>query len=102
MLATLAFSFTNMAEESTVLPPSDKERVAVALEEDAELMSNTQLIELLENEPPQIQAEVIRINTGSAALALQVAAGPDHRRPAGPAQFVPDEPAARHHPIVSS
>ena len=35
MLATLAFSFTNLAEESTVLPPSDKERVAVALEEDA-------------------------------------------------------------------
>ena len=32
MLATLAFSFTNLAEESTVLPPSDKERVAVALE----------------------------------------------------------------------
>ena len=73
MLATLAFSFTNMAEESTVLPPSDKERVAVALEEDAELMSNTQLIELLENEPPQIQAEVVRINTEARPLALQVA-----------------------------
>jgi hypothetical protein len=73
MLATLAFSFTNMADRSTVLPPSDKERVAVALEEDAEVMSNTQLIELLENEPPQIQAEVIRINTEARPLALQVA-----------------------------
>jgi hypothetical protein len=73
MLATLAFSFTNMAQESTVLPPPDKERVAVALEEDAEVMSNTQLIELLENEPPQIQAEVIRINTEARPLALQVA-----------------------------
>ena len=73
MLATLAFSFTNMAEQSTVLPPSDKERVAVALEEDAELMSNTQLIELLEDEPPQIQAEVIRINTEARPFALQVA-----------------------------
>ena len=73
MLATLAFSFTNLAQESTVLPPSDKERVAVALEEDAELMSNTQLIELLEDEPPEIQAEVVRINNEARPLALQVA-----------------------------
>jgi EmrB/QacA subfamily drug resistance transporter len=73
MLATLAFSFTNLAQESTVLPPSDKERVAVALEEDAEVMSNTQLIELLRDEPPQIQAEVIRINDEARPLALQVA-----------------------------
>jgi EmrB/QacA subfamily drug resistance transporter len=73
MLATLAFSFTNMAQESTVLPPSDKERVAVALEEDAEVMSNSQLIELLENEPPQIQAEILRINNEARPLALQVA-----------------------------
>ena len=73
MLATLAFSFTNLAQESTVLPPSDKEQVAVALEEDAEVMSNTQLIELLEDEPPQIQAEVIRINEEARRLALQVA-----------------------------
>ena len=34
----------HLAQDSTVLPPSDKERVAMALEEDAELMSNTQLI----------------------------------------------------------
>jgi hypothetical protein len=36
-------------------------------------MSNTQLIELLEGEPPQIQAEVIRINNEARPLALQVA-----------------------------
>jgi hypothetical protein len=73
MLATLAFSFTSMAQQSTVLPPADKERVAVALEEDAEVMSNVQLIQLLEDEPPQIQAEIIRINTEARPLALQVA-----------------------------
>ena len=56
-----------------MLPPSDKERVAVALEEDAELMTNTQLIEVLEDEPPEIQAEIIRINTEARPLALQVA-----------------------------
>jgi EmrB/QacA subfamily drug resistance transporter len=73
MLATLAITFTTMAQDSTVLPPSDKERVAVALEEDAELLSNTRLIQLLEDEPPQIQAEIIRINTEARPLALQVA-----------------------------
>jgi EmrB/QacA subfamily drug resistance transporter len=73
MLATLALSFTNMAQNSAVLSPGDKERVAVALEEDAQVLSNTQLIELLEDEPPEIQAEIIRINTEARPLALQVA-----------------------------
>jgi EmrB/QacA subfamily drug resistance transporter len=73
MLATLAFSFTSMAQQSTVLPPADKDRVAVALEEDAEVMSNVQLVQLLEDEPPQIQAEIVRINTEARPLALQVA-----------------------------
>jgi MFS family permease len=73
MLATLAFAFTNMAQESTVLPPAEKEQVAMTLDEDAEVMSNTQLIPLLEGQPPQIQAEIIRINTEARPLALQVA-----------------------------
>ena len=73
MLATLAVSFTNMAQESTVLPTSDKERVAVVLEEDAQVMSNTQLTQLLESQPPEIQDEIVRINTEARPLALQVA-----------------------------
>jgi EmrB/QacA subfamily drug resistance transporter len=73
MLATLALSFTNMAQDSTVLPPAEKEQVAMTLEDDAEVMSNTQLIPLLEGQPPQIQAEIIRINTEARPLALQVA-----------------------------
>jgi len=36
-------------------------------------MSNTQLIQLLEDEPPQIQAEIVRINTEARPLSLQVA-----------------------------
>ena len=43
MLASLAFNFANAVEDSAVLPPDDKEQVTAALEEDAELMSNTQL-----------------------------------------------------------
>jgi EmrB/QacA subfamily drug resistance transporter len=73
MLATLSFTFTNMAQASTVLPPADQQRVAHALEEDAEVMSNTQLEELLAGEPEEIQDEVVRINTDARPLALQVA-----------------------------
>ena len=47
MLAALSITFTAMADASTVLPPDEKEQVAEALEDDAELMSNTQLEALL-------------------------------------------------------
>jgi EmrB/QacA subfamily drug resistance transporter len=73
MLATLSLAFTQMAESSAVLPPEDKEQVARVLEEDAELMSNTQLEELLADEPEEIQDEIVRINTEARPLALQVA-----------------------------
>jgi EmrB/QacA subfamily drug resistance transporter len=73
MLATLSITFTNMAQASTVLPPAEQQRVSQALEDDAEVMSNTQLEELLVGEPAEIQAEIIRINTDARPLALQVA-----------------------------
>ena len=73
MLATLSFLFTSMAEDSDVLPPAEQQQVAEALEEDAELMSNTQLEELLAGQPEAIQDEIIRINTDARPRALQVA-----------------------------
>jgi len=73
MLATLSLTFTQMAESSTVLPPQDQQRIAVALEDDAQLMSNTQLEGLVADEPDDVQDEVIRINTDARPLALQVA-----------------------------
>jgi MFS family permease len=73
MLATLSFSFTNMANDSKVLPPDDKQHVAAVLEDDAQVMTNTQLQQLLADEPPEIQAEIIRINTDARHIALQVA-----------------------------
>ncbi len=73
LLATLSFTFTNMAEDSAVLPPDDQQRVAQALDEDAEVMSNTQLEELLVGQPPEIQDEIVRINTDARPIALQVA-----------------------------
>jgi EmrB/QacA subfamily drug resistance transporter len=73
MLAALSFTFTNMAQASTVLAPAQQQQVAQGLEENAELMTNTQLAQLLVNQPPEIQAEIIRINTESRPIALQVA-----------------------------
>jgi EmrB/QacA subfamily drug resistance transporter len=73
MLASLSFTFTTMAEASTVLPPAQQQQIAQGLEENAELMTNTQLAELLVNQPPQIQEEIIRINTEARPIALQVA-----------------------------
>ena len=73
LLATLSIAFTNMAEASTVLRPAEQERVAQALEDDAEVMSNTALEELLVSQPEEIQDEIIRINTDARPLALQVA-----------------------------
>jgi EmrB/QacA subfamily drug resistance transporter len=73
MLATLSITFTNLAEASTVLAPAQKQRVANALEDDAQVLSNTQLQELLKSQPEATRDEIIRINTDARPLALQVA-----------------------------
>jgi hypothetical protein len=73
MLATLSFAFTDMAESSAVLSPSEQQQVAQGLDEDAEVMTNTQLEELLVGQPKDVQAEIIRINTDARPIALQVA-----------------------------
>jgi EmrB/QacA subfamily drug resistance transporter len=73
MLAALSITFTNMAEASTVLAPDQKQRVANALEDDAQVLSNTQLQELLAGQPEATQDEIVRINTDARPLALQVA-----------------------------
>jgi EmrB/QacA subfamily drug resistance transporter len=73
MLATLSVLFTTLAQDSAVLSPDEKESVAVALEEDAQVMSNTQLQELLAGQPPDTQEEIVRINTEARPRSLQVA-----------------------------
>ena len=73
MLSALSISFTSIANSSTVLTPAQQQQVAVALENDAEVMSNTALEEQLAGQPEQIQDEIIRINTDARPLALQIA-----------------------------
>jgi hypothetical protein len=73
MLATLSIAFTDKSDASDVLPAAEKAQVAQVLEDDAEVMTNTKLEELLAGQPPAIQAEIVRINTDARPLALQVA-----------------------------
>ena len=73
MLAALALSFNNLAQSSAVLTPVQQDQVAIALEEDAQIMSNTQLEEQLAGQPAEVQAEILRINTEARHIALQVA-----------------------------
>ncbi|MGH9227986.1 MAG: MFS transporter [Acidimicrobiales bacterium] len=73
MLATLSITFTNKAEASNVLSPAEQQRVADGLEDDAQVMSNTQLDELLADQSEEVQDEIIRINTDARPLALRVA-----------------------------
>jgi MFS family permease len=73
LLATLSIAFTQMAQDSAVLPPAAQEQVADTLEHDAEVMSNTQLSEQLAGQPPAVREEIVRINTDARPLALQVA-----------------------------
>jgi EmrB/QacA subfamily drug resistance transporter len=73
MLASLSFFFTNMTNSSTVLPQAQKDHVAHVLEENAQVMTNTQLDKLLVEEPKAVRDEIIRINTKARPKALQVA-----------------------------
>jgi EmrB/QacA subfamily drug resistance transporter len=73
LLATLSVTFTQAARDSSVLDPAQQERVAEALEDDAQLMSNSQLQQQLSGQTPAVQEEIIQINTDARPPALQVA-----------------------------
>jgi len=73
LLASLSVIFTDKSDDSKVLSPTEQEQVADRLQDDAEVMSNTQLEELLVGQPEDVQAEIIRINTDARPEALQIA-----------------------------
>src|SRR3954468_13809969 len=73
MLATLAYTFTALTQASTVLSPPQQQQVSQALENDAELLTNTQLVEVVAGQPKAVQDEIVRINTEARPRALQVA-----------------------------
>ncbi len=73
MLASLSFSFTHMTENSHVIPSAQQQQIAAALEDDAEIMSNSQLEEQITGEPPAVEAEVLAINEDARNLSFQIA-----------------------------
>ena len=73
LLAFLAFEFTNLVQDSAVIPPAQQQQISDTLENDAEVMSNSQLEPLLAGEPEDVQAEVLRINKQARDRSLQVA-----------------------------
>jgi Na+/melibiose symporter-like transporter len=73
LLATLSLAFTNLSNASPVIPSTQQQQIAQTLEDDAQVVSNTQLEELLADEPPAVQKEVLAINDEASDLALQVA-----------------------------
>ncbi|WP_144670023.1 MFS transporter [Arthrobacter sp. U41] len=73
MLASLSTIFIGMATSSTVLAPDQQQQVAQTLEQDAQVLSNTQLEELLAGQTEEVSDEIIRINTEARPLALQIA-----------------------------
>ena len=73
LLATLALSFTNMTEASKVIPQAQQQQIADALEDDAQVVSNTQIEELAAGEPQAVQDEIVAINTDANDVSLQVA-----------------------------
>jgi hypothetical protein len=73
LLAVLSFSFTHLANSSTVLSSAQQQHVSTVLEHDAEVMTNTQLSAQLSGQPADVKAEIIRINTDARHRGLQVA-----------------------------
>jgi hypothetical protein len=73
MLASLSLVFTHMASSSAVLSPAEQTKVADGLQDNAEVMTNTHLEELLAGQPADVEAEIIRINTDARPIALQIA-----------------------------
>ena len=69
MLAVLSLSFTNLTEQSDVIPPAQQQQIADTLEDDAEVMSNTQLERLLAGEPEDVPAEILEASTARRGTA---------------------------------
>jgi MFS family permease len=73
MLASLSLLFTHEANDSKILSPSQQQQVADGLEDNAEVMTNTHLEQLLAGKPQDVKDEILRINTDVRPKALQIA-----------------------------
>ena len=54
---------SHLTDNSAVIPPSAKQQISAALEDDAEVMSNSQLAEQITGQPAAVEAEVAGSST---------------------------------------
>ena len=95
LLATLAFSFTHLTESSDVIPAAQQQQIADALEEDAEVMSTSQLEEQITGQPEDVEREILRINSeANEPRAAGRAPRADRGQPPRLPQRLPHAPAA--------
>ncbi len=73
MLATLAYSFTNLTQSSAVIPSAEKQQIAKTLETDAQILSDSQLQQQISGQPEAVQQEVLGINAQARDRSLQIA-----------------------------
>ena len=73
MLAALSFSFTHMVENNEVIPAAQQAQITSTLEDDAEVMSNTQLEKQITGQPPAVEKEIVAINNDARNRSLQIA-----------------------------
>ncbi len=75
MLMGFTANFNDLAEDSDVLTPAEQQEVADALITDARIISNSELRELLEENPSDrdFREELLRINSEASPAALRLA-----------------------------
>lgn len=73
LLATLPLSFTSMTKSSAAIPQAQQQQIFDALENDAQVVSNSQIQHLAAHQSPAVQAEVVQININANHVSLQVA-----------------------------
>jgi hypothetical protein len=71
LLATLSLAFTNMTNASPVIPSTQQQQIAQTLEDDAQVVSNTQLNELLADEPPAVSRQPSAVSRQPSAVSRQ-------------------------------
>jgi len=73
LVSTLITGVTDLTDESTVLPPEDKQAIAAALEGSVTAVSDEQVEQVLAGQPEEIVDEVVRINATARNRAMRYA-----------------------------
>jgi hypothetical protein len=73
LLASLSWTFTSLTASSSVVPEDQQDLIAQKLEDDAEVMSDSQLEALLAEAPADLRDEVVDINSVARERSLQIA-----------------------------